>query len=124
MAGSIIAALMVSQFQATLNISQAITVIRVFRVLRVFRLIKKARMMNNIFNSFLNTIPTFTNVLILIGLCIYLFAAIGNKIFAEVKISGNMSEHINFKTFSNSIQTLIMIMTGEGWYNIVTDLSK
>ena len=100
------------------------SVIRIFRVLRLFKLIKRANAMNNIFNSFLNTIPTFANVLLLIILTIYLFSVLGNRLFAEVMISGTINERVNFQTFISSMFTLTRIMTGEGWFDILLDLSK
>lgn len=99
-------------------------VMRIFRVLRLCRLIKKAKWINAIFNSFWHTIPTFINVFSLIILLIYLFAVIGNKYFAEVKISGTLDHRVNFKQIDNSLLTFIQVMTGEGWYRTMKDLLK
>lgn len=106
------------------NQLQNLSVIRIFRVLRLFRLIKRANAMNNIFNSFLHTIPTFANVLILILLSIYLFSALGNRLFAETMLSGMLNETFNFQTFPNSMFILFRIMTGEAWFDILLDLGK
>lgn len=74
----------------------SVSVIRMFRVLRIFRLIKKARSLNDIFNSFLNTIHTFANVVSLIAISIYLFSVLGNRIFAEVMLNGYLTPNTNF----------------------------
>lgn len=102
----------------------SVSVIRMFRVLRIFRLIKKARSLNDIFNSFLNTIHTFANVVSLIAISIYLFSVLGDRIFAQVMFTGSLSPNTNFQNFGNSILMLIRIMTGEGWYQILSDLSR
>lgn len=70
--------------------------VRMFRVLRIFRLIKKARSLNDIFNSFLSTIHTFANVVSLIAISIYLFSVLGNRIFAEVMLNGDLTPNTNF----------------------------
>lgn len=80
--------------------------------------------MNNIFNSFLHTIPTFGYVFILIILFIYLFSVLGNRIFADIMLTGNLDENLNFQTFWSSMFTLIRMMTGEGWYSILLDLQR
>jgi hypothetical protein len=45
--------------------------------------------LNIIFNSFLHTIPAFTNVGCLIVILIYIFSIMFNRLFAMVKINGN-----------------------------------
>ena len=91
--------------------------------MRIFRLLKQAKRLNAIFNSFINTIPTFVNVFALIMILIFFYSVIGNQLFSLVKLSGDMSDHINFMTYTNSIQTLIAFMTGEGWHDVMVDLA-
>ena len=87
-------------------------------------MLKKAKRLNIIFNSFLHSIPAFMNVGSLIIILIFIFSCLGNRLFAKVKISGSLdNDLINFKTFENSFFTLLMVMTGEGWYNIMADVS-
>jgi hypothetical protein len=45
--------------------------------------------LNIIFNSFLHTIPAFTNVGCLIVILIYIFSIMFNRLFEMVKINGN-----------------------------------
>jgi len=97
---------------------------RILRVARVLRLLKKAKRLYIIFNSFLHTIPAFVNVGSLIVVMIYIFSTTGNRLFADVKLSGTLDHHRNFQTFGNSFLTLITVMTGEGWYEIMHDLSR
>ena len=104
-----------------------LSVIRIIRVARVLRLLKKAKRLYIIFNAFLRTIPAFINVGGLIIVLIYIFTVIGGRLFAKVKIENSVAiddHHKNFKNFGNSFLTLIIIMTGEGWYEIMEDYSK
>lgn len=97
---------------------------RILRVARVLRLLKKAKRLYIIFNSFIHTIPAFVNVGSLIMVLIYIFSVLGVRIFSKIKITGALNQHKNFQTFPNSFLTLITVMTGEGWYEIMTDLEK
>ena len=97
---------------------------RILRVCRVLRLLKKAKRLYIIFNSFIHTIPAFVNVGSLIMVLIYIFAVLGNRIFADVKLSGSLTQHKNFQTFPRSFLTLITVMTGEGWYELMEDLER
>ena len=78
------------------NFLGGVTVVRILRIGRVFRLLKKAKRLYAILNSFIHTIPTFVNVFSLIIIMIYIFAVIGNRLFAHVKIHGSLDTHINF----------------------------
>ena len=70
----------------------------------------------------MHTIPAFLNVGSLIIVTIFIFATVGNKSFAGVKLNGSLDEHNNFQTFGSSFLTLIIVMTGEGWYEIMHGL--
>ena len=78
------------------EITQQLSVFRILRVGRVLRLLKKAKRLYIIFNSFIHTIPAFVNVGSLIMVLIYIFAVLGNRIFADVKHSGSLTQHKNF----------------------------
>jgi hypothetical protein len=87
-------------------------------------LLKRAKRLYIIFNSFIHTIPAFINVGGLIAVIIYIFAVLGNRLFANIMLSGSLDHYKNFQEPGTSIMTLIMIMTGEGWYEFMADLSK
>lgn len=78
-----------------------------------------------IFNSFLHTIPAFLNVGGLIMVLIFIFSCLGNRLFAKVMTTGSLDpDFLNFMTFERSFFTLITVMTGEGWYEKMNDLSR
>lgn len=106
------------------SVATQLSVIRILRVCRVLRLLKKAKRLYIIFSSFLHTIPLFINVGSLIIVMIFIFSAIGNRIFAKVMLSEPLNETKNFQTFGSAFMTLIISMTGEGWYEFVGALGK
>ena len=77
-----------------------------------------------IFTSFIHTIPLFINVGSLIIVMIFIFSAVGNRLFAKVKLNPPLNENKNFKSIGNAFITLIISMTGEGWYEFVGALGK
>ena len=80
----------------TTGISQQISILRILRVVRLLRLLKRAKRLYIIFNSFIHTIPAFINVGGLIAVIIYIFAVLGNRLFANVMLSGSLDYHKNF----------------------------
>jgi len=101
------------------SLASQLTVIRILRVGRLFRLLRKSKSLYIIFNAFLRTIPAFGNVGSLILVMIFIFSTIGNKIFANVQLNGALTNHNNFQSFGSSFLTLIIMMTGENWYDIL-----
>ena len=101
---------------------QLFSVVRILRVLRLLRLLNKAKRLQIIFNSFVHTIPAFINVGGLIMVIIFISCILGNRLFANVMLSNSLDQHRNFKNPGSSFMTLLIAMTGEGWYEIMNDL--
>ena len=79
------------------DVSTTFSVFRILRVARVLRMLKKLKSLNIIFNSFLHTIPAFTNIGCLIVILIYIFSIMFNRLFAMVLINGTvMNDLFNF----------------------------
>lgn len=106
------------------SITGNLSIIRILRVCRVLRLLKKAKRLYIIFNSFIHTIPAFVNVGSLIVVMIFIFSTVGYRLFAPVKFNGILDNDRNFQSFRRSFLTLIMVMTGEGWYEVMNALSR
>lgn len=101
------------------QISTTLSAFRILRVCRVLRLLRKAKSLYIIFNTFLNTIPDFFNVGILISILIYMFSTMFNRIFAMVKLNGNMNDLLNFQFSWNSFLILFVATTGENWPDLM-----
>ena len=100
------------------------TILRAFRISRMLRLVKRAKSLNIIFETFLITIPALANIGGLLLLLLYLYSIIGVSLFAEVKLQSNLNSHANFQTFYKSFLTLFRASTGEGWNDLMHDISR
>ena len=100
------------------------TILRAFRISRMLRLVKRAKSLNIIFETFLITIPALANIGGLLLLLLYLYSIVGVSLFAEVKLQNSLNSHSNFQTFYKSFLTLFRASTGEGWNDLMHDISR
>ena len=68
------------------SVTAAISVIRSVRVMRMVRLIKTSANVRLIFDTIMNILPQITNVMTLIILLLYIFAALSINLFATVMV--------------------------------------
>ncbi|KAF0696066.1 Aste57867_13147 [Aphanomyces stellatus] len=100
------------------SFSAGATALRVFRLGRALRLIKKAKIMKSIFDTVLISLPAVGNVMGLLMLMYYIYAALGVQLFAKLNYGPNMlNPHQNFQSFGTAFQILIGFSTGENWDN-------
>ena len=57
-------------------------------------------------------------------LIIYIYAVIGVHLFADIKPSWPMTKFLGFTGFNKSFITLIRVVTGEGWQELMIAMSK
>ena len=76
------------------NFGPTFSVFRLLKILRVLRLLKKAKKLNEIFISFMISIPSFSYLGLIVLVLIYIFSVIYNRIFAFVKINGTLYQNI------------------------------
>jgi hypothetical protein len=108
----------------SLSVGVQTTILRAFRISRMLRLVKRAKSLNIIFETFLITIPALANIGGLLLLLLYLYSIIGVSLFAPVKLQVHYNRHANFTTFSRSFLTLFRASTGEGWNDIMHDITR
>ncbi|RHY52824.1 hypothetical protein DYB30_011367, partial [Aphanomyces astaci] len=107
----------------SIDVGSAASVIRVFRVGRALRLIKKAKIMKNLFDTLIVSLPAVVNVVSLLSLLYYIFAAVAVQLFAKTGFDGNMiNENQSFQNFWTAFQTLIGFSTGENWDNFTWEV--
>ncbi|KAH9101797.1 hypothetical protein AeMF1_021502 [Aphanomyces euteiches] len=100
-------------------------VFRVFRVGRAIRLIKKAKVMKSLFDTLIVSLPAVLNVVSLLSLLYYIFAAVAVQLFAKTAFDNDMiNENQNFRNFWMAFQTLIGFSTGENWDNFTWEMFK
>ncbi|KAF0724299.1 hypothetical protein Ae201684_016963 [Aphanomyces euteiches] len=98
-------------------------VFRVFRVGRAIRLIKKAKVMKSLFDTLIVSHPAVFNVVSLLSLLYYIFAAVAVQLFAKTAFNDDMiNENQNFRNFWTAFQTLIGFSTGENWDNFTWEI--
>lgn len=68
------------------DIGTQATLVRSFRIGRIFRLIRRAKSLKMIFDTFIITIPSLTNVGAILLLLIYIYAVLGVNLFATVSL--------------------------------------
>jgi hypothetical protein len=92
------------------------TVLRSFRVFRLLRLLKRGgRNLYMIFNTFVITITSLSNIGALLMLIIYMYSVLGMILLGQIKRNGLMNEYMNFENFWNAFITLFTVTTGDSW---------
>ena len=77
--------------------------------------------MKIIFSTLFNTIAALFNVGALMLLLIYIYAVMGISLFAAVKMK-DPSDRVNFVDIANSYLTLVRLLTGEAWGDLLGQL--
>lgn len=84
------------------------TVLRILRVLRVLRAVSVVPSLRRLVDALIMTIPSLANILILMGIFLYIFAVIGTMLFSELS-----PEY--FGNLQRTILTLFQIVTLDSW---------
>jgi voltage-gated sodium channel len=88
------------------------TVVRLARVLRVARLVTGMPELRLIVGTMLKSIPSMGHVVMLLGLLMYVYGVVGYHLFARVDPEG-------FGSLGRAVRTLFVIITLEGWVEIM-----
>jgi hypothetical protein len=102
----------------------AVMVVRIFRVLRVVRLMEGLETAKRLLDTLVLTLPGIINISLLLLLMLFIYAVLGMQLFAKTQYNGSYSIHANFRTFPNSLLTLVRFATGEGWGDFMYDASE
>ena len=89
-----------------------VTVLRLARILRVFRIISILPKLQLLVNALLKSIPSMGYVVVLLFLVFYIYAVIGNFMFAK-------SDPVHFGTLHTAMISLFKVLTLEGWTDIM-----
>ncbi len=107
-----------------IDIGSQASILRAFRIGRMFKLMKRNKSLRIIFDTFLLTLPALANLGGLLLLFLYIYAVLGEELFAKVKFSGPLGEHINFHNIFASMQTLFRVATGERWHEVMHAVTR
>ena len=79
-----------------MTFSSAITVIRGFRIMRMFKLIRSSVHMRLILDTVANIMPQVGNVMSLILLLFFIYAALGINLFSGIMLQKRLNDRNNF----------------------------
>jgi voltage-gated sodium channel len=95
--------------------SDFFTVARLFRIVRVLRAISVIPSLQRVVAALLLSLPSLGHIAALLGLLIYVYAAIGTSLF------GPFAPEF-FGTLHQSILTLFSVITLEGWVGVMDEV--
>lgn len=72
------------------------TFIRALRISRIFQFVSLARQIKILFETFIVTIPSLTNIGGLLLLFLYIYSVLGVFLFADVRLQEYLDIHANF----------------------------
>jgi voltage-gated sodium channel len=87
------------------------TVGRLARLMRASRLLSQVPELRLIIGTTLRSMRSMTNVLLLLGLLLYIYAVLGYHLFASVDVE-------RWRTLPRAILTLTGVLTLEGWVDV------
>ena len=112
-----LAGILVGQVTSS-QIGPQATIMRSFRITRILRLMQKNRHLQQIFNTFIVTIPAMANVGGLMMLFVFIYSVMGLYLFAEIKISESLQGRFDFVNFINSFTTLLQLITVQYYFDL------
>ena len=92
--------------------SEFFTVARLFRIIRVLRAVSVVPDLQKVVAALLRSLPSLGHIAALLGLLIYVYAAIGTSLF------GTIAPQF-FATLHKSVLTLFAVITLEGWVTVM-----
>jgi voltage-gated sodium channel len=95
--------------------SESFTVARLFRIVRVLRAISVVPNLQRVVAALLLSLPSLGHIAALLGLLIYVYAAIGTSLFGEFSPK-------YFGTLHQSVLTLFSVITLEGWVTVMDEV--
>lgn len=106
------------------GLSSATSVVRGFRIMRIFRLIKASDEVTLMISTVFNILPQITNIMSLMLILIFIFAALGLNLFSTVMYQDQLNEKNNFRDFQHAMVLLFRCATGEDWNLIMYELNN
>ncbi len=85
-----------------------VTVLRILRVLRMLRTFSVIPSLRRMVQALILTIPSLGNIMLLMGLVLYIFGVAGTVLFAE-------ADPVHFGSLPASLLTLFQVSTLEAW---------
>ena len=111
-------------FALEAGFSSFATVFRALRIMRMFKLIRSSVHLRLILDTIINILPQISNVMSLIFLLFFIYAALGINLFSGVAFVDKLDDKNNFQSFANSMIMLMKFATGEDWNGFMYELAN
>ena len=82
---------------------------------RIFKILRGNKSLRVIFSTFLMSLTNLLQVGCLLVLFLFMYSILGVYLFAKVKRTGILNNHINFTDVTSALLTLVRASTGENW---------
>ncbi|CAI2379843.1 unnamed protein product [Moneuplotes crassus] len=97
--------------------------LRAFRILRLLRFIQQYNGASTIL-TFVHAASQIQNVLTLVALILFIYAALGINLFGTVMYKENYNDRNNFRDIFQALMLLLRCLTGEDWIFVMHDLAS
>merc|ERR1719502_372185 len=112
------------RYAANVEVGSVASIVRMFRMGRIFRLFNSAKTLKQLFNTLVASLPSLTNVGMLLLIMFFIFAVLGVQLFATIAENDDLNAHANFQSFEMALLTLFRFSTGENWNGVMWSMSK
>ena len=92
---------------------------RAIRMLLIFRILKSQKGMQTLINTVVVNVPSLGNISSVLGLLLFIYAAMGTQLFGNVAAGENLGEDVHFQTFARAFLTMFRACTGEAWNSLM-----
>jgi hypothetical protein len=103
------------------NLRTISQVVRSFRVARFSRTLLKNKLIESMFETVVLSIKQVLPVILVLALGMSIFAVIGVSFFGTVKMGVRLGGQANFSNFGSAILTLLQILFGDEWHDLMED---
>lgn len=94
-------------------------VLRLSRVLKTLKLLVRAKDVQALLHTLLQSIPAVLNVVVILVVVTLIYAVAGMQLFTFVKQNHGLNAHANFETLGGACLLLFQALTGDGWSEIM-----
>jgi hypothetical protein len=97
-------------------------VLRCIRVApRIMRLIKTNQGLRDLLWTLVLSAPGLSNIAMLLALVTFIYAVLGQQLFAFVLLGNGLNDQRNFRTLGSSYLLLLQALTGDSWSMVMED---
>ena len=116
--------LIISRLDLGIDLGVQSTILRSLRIGRIFRIVKRAKKLQIIFQTLVDSLPSMASLGVLLILLLFLYAIIGISQFSMITLQEGLNHHANFQDFVTAFLLLMRASTGEAWNMLMFDAAR